>query len=320
MRLWTFCCKQTDAGFLCAGLMRTLLILSLYVMMASSLIAQQPLNIWQDTQCKAKVRLTPFLAGGKNNIAVVVCPGGSYCWHDLETEGTDVARWLQQNGISAFVLEYRTAGVWSYVTHDRIIRRGHQYPDMMEDVQRAIELLRINAEEYGIDPRKVGVMGFSAGGHLAMSSGLFFDTDFLAPHGIVCSVSLRPDFVVPVYPVVSMSNKEYTHKRSRRGTLGEWRKRKAAMRDSLSLEKKVRPDAPPVFLVNCVDDPVVRYQNSELLDSALTAVGVPHEYIQYKTGGHGFGASGIKGTEECRHWKDEFLRWLNSIMNNSNIK
>ena len=88
------------------------------------------------------------------------------------------------------------------------------------------------------------------------------------------------------------------------------------MRDSLSLELHVRPDCPPVFLVNCVDDPIVDYHNSELLDSALTANNIAHRYIQYRTGGHGFGMSDTKGTPECRPWKEEFLKWLNAITYN----
>ena len=92
-----------------------------------------------------------------------------------------------------------------------------------------------------------------------------------------------------------------------------WRQFNRQWRDSLSLEKHVSPDCPPVFLVNCQDDPIVKYHNSELLDSALTANHVPHRYIQYKTGGHGFGASDTKGTEECRQWKQEFLEWIQHL-------
>ena len=99
----------------------------------------------------------------------------------------------------------------------------------------------------------------------------------------------------------------------RSGALGVWGQWNRPMRDSLSLEKQITPDCPPVFLVNCVDDPVVKYQNSELLDSALTANHVPHRYIQYKTGGHGFGASDTKGTAECRQWKKEFLQWISNL-------
>ena len=120
----------------------------------------------------------------------------------------------------------------------------------------------------------------------------------------------RPDFIAAIYPVVSMSHPD-THKRSRRALLGEYRKYDKAMRDSLSIEKHIPKDCPPVFLVNCKDDHVVKYHNSELLDSALTAQGISHRYIQYQTGGHGFGASETKGTAECRAWKKEFLNWLN---------
>ena len=104
-----------------------------------------------------------------------------------------------------------------------------------------------------------------------------------------------------------------THKRSRRALLGEYGKRLKKMRDLLSLEKHVPKDCPPVFLVNCKDDKVVKCHNSELLDSALTAQGIEHRYIQYRTGGHGFGASEKKGTAECRAWKNEFLTWIKSL-------
>ena len=119
-------------------------------------------------------------------------------------------------------------------------------------------------------------------------------------------------FIAAIYPVVSMSHPD-THKRSRRALLGEYRKHDKAMRDSLSIEKHITKDCPPVFIVNCKDDPVVKYHNSELLDSALTAKGISHRYIQYQTGGHGFGASETKGTAECRAWKEEFLKWLNGL-------
>jgi acetyl esterase/lipase len=100
------------------------------------------------------------------------------------------------------------------------------------------------------------------------------------------------------------------HKRSRRALLSEKRQNDLVMRDSLSLERHIPDNCPPVFLVNCVDDPIVEYHNSMLLDSALTANQVEHRYIQYQTGGHGFGASEEKGTAECRQWKQEFLQWI----------
>ena len=247
-------------------------------------------------------RLTPFLAESDYPTpAIIVCPGGSYSWHDMKTEGVGVAQWLQSQGISAFVLEYPVQGVTSFVTHYRYLVRGHQYPDALNNIQQAIVELRQKAKEYNIDPHCIGAMGFSAGGHLVVSAAEFFT-----------SPDNRPDFVAPVYPVVTLRKNPWVHKRSRRALLGEYRKHSTRWRDSLSLELHVRPDMPPVFLVNCVDDPIVHYHNSEMLDSALTAVGVPHEYHQYKTGGHGFGADPAKASAVCIVWKEKFIHWFKS--------
>lgn len=289
-----------------------LLLLTIFVLMGFGTFAQASMNIWAGTGLDKNVKLTPYLAAGDNNIAVIVCPGGSYFWLDRKTEGIGVAEWLQANGISAFVLEYRVGGVPAFITHYRLISRGNRFPDMLQDVHRSLQLVRENAEQYGIDPVRVGVMGFSAGGHLAGMSGEFFDTDVLSQIGIKPAVSLRPDFIAPIYPVVSFVDYS-THKRSRRGILGEGHSISKVMKDSLSLEKHVRADMPPVFLMNCVDDPIVKYRNSELLDSALTAKGVPHKYIQYQTGGHGFGATPHKTTNEAIGWREEFLNWVKSL-------
>ncbi len=279
---------------------RIMMTLGLLVCFAVGMSAQQtgnPVNIWQGTEVKQRVEMTPFLAPGKDNVGVVVCPGGSYFWHDMEAEGTAVGQWLQQNGISAFVLRYRAAGFWAFFSHYRYLFRGNRYPDALDDLHQAIQYIKVRAREYNINPDSIGAMGFSAGGHLVMSAA-----ELLQPVE-------RPAFVVPVYPVVTMTEK-CVHKRSRRALLGDGRKNNKMLRDSLSLERHVPDDCPPVFLVNCKDDPIVKYHNSELLDSALTAHHVPHRYIQYKTGGHGFGASKHKGTAECRQWKEEFLKWI----------
>lgn len=291
------------------------LIITVSILICTSIRAEvsEPINIWFGTECKSEVKLTPYLAPGDNNIAIIVCPGGSYFWLDKKTEGVEVAEWLQANGISAFVLEYRVGGIAGFITHYRLLARGNRYPDMLQDVQRSIQLVRENANKYGINPNKLGVMGFSAGGHLTAMSGLFFDSNALSLVGISPTVSLKPDFIAPIYPVVSLVDKS-THKRSRRGLLGEGRSISKEMKDSLSLENHVRADMPPTYLMNCIDDPIVDYRNSELLDSAMTVLNVPHRYVQFKTGGHGFGATPEKTTSEAIVWKDDFLNWLRSII------
>ena len=265
-------------------------------------VACAQVNIWEGTSCGKRVMLTAFpaVADRAPSPAVIVCPGGSYFWHDIKTEGNEVAEWLQQNGIAAFVLRYRTAGFPAFLSRYRYVFRGKRYPDAQDDLLQAIRYLKVHAAEYGIDTCRIGAMGFSAGGHLAMSAAELFPR------------SDRPAFIAALYPVVTMTE-PCTHKRSRRALLGEKRSRNMRLRDSLSLERHVPADCPPVFLANCKDDDVVDSRNSALLDSALTAAKVPHEWHHYQTGGHGFGASETKGTPECRQWKKAFLLWMKGL-------
>lgn len=274
-------------------------ILSALLLFAYSTAAQEHL----EQSVEGNKRLFAYTADRASNtgIGIIVCPGGSYSWLDMETEGIGVAKWLQSIGINAFVLRYRVANVSAYMLGYRILAIGNKYPNMLEDIEDALRYVYTHANEYAIDTAKIGVMGFSAGGHLTMSAYLYNRTSY------------KPHFLCPIYPVVSMSH-SVTHHRSRRGALGVWGQFDKTMQDSLSLEKHISPDCPPVFLVNCVDDPIVKYHNSELLDSALTANNVKHTYIQYQTGGHGFGASSTKGTEESRQWKNEFLQWIQQVL------
>ena len=271
------------------------------LLMAVQFHAWSQVNIWEGTSCGKKVMMTPYVAPGKDNPGIIVCPGGSYFWHDMEVEGHDVGRWLRDNGISAFVLKYRTAAFPAFFFHFRYLFRGNRYPDPQDDLRQAIRWVRQHATEYGVDKNVVGAMGFSAGGHLVMSSVELFDREDW------------PAFVIPVYPVVTMVE-NCTHKRSRRGLLGESRTGNRQLRDLLSLERHVPQDCPPVFLINCLDDPIVDFRNSVLLDSALSDKNIPHQYIQFQTGGHGFGASEKKLNTETRQWKMLFLKWLNSMI------
>lgn len=247
-----------------------------------------------------ELQLTAYLADRASNtgIAVIVCPGGSYCWLGMNDEGHQAAQWLQSNGINAFVLKYRVANISAYCIGYRVLGLGNKYPDMLTDVENALCYLHDKADSLYIDTARIGVLGFSAGGHLAMMSYTHNRTH------------IKPSFLCLIYPVVTMSNKQYTHRRSRRGALGVWKQWNRNMQDSLSIERHIPADCPRVFLVNCIDDHTVKYQNSVLLDSALTAQQIPHTYIQYQTGGHGFGVSNNKGTEESRQWKKQCIQWI----------
>ncbi|MBQ1652218.1 MAG: alpha/beta hydrolase, partial [Bacteroidales bacterium] len=141
---------------------------TLLVFLVGTTTAQEKIFLWQDTNIKnwKQVTLTPYLSqNNTSGTAIIVCPGGSYFWLDMETEGDGVAKWLQSNGISAFVLKYRVAGFSAFFWNHRSKKHGNQYPDMLNDAQQAITWVRNHAKEYHIKPNKVGIMGFSAGGH-----------------------------------------------------------------------------------------------------------------------------------------------------------
>ena len=273
----------------------------------------QVIRIWHGTSVnKDDVTLTVYVPEHPHGTAVIVCPGGSYHWLDLNTEGHDVARRLNQHGITAFVLKYRVAGIAAFVTHYRVAGGGNRFPHMLQDLQRSLQLVRANSANYGINPHKIGVMGFSAGGHMALMAAVFGNDNYLERLGITTTVSLAPDFIAPIYPVVSMTDK-CTHGRSRRGIMGEDRLGDEQLRNMLSMELQASKIKCPVFLVNCVDDPIVDYRNSVLMDSALTACNVEHQYLQFATGGHGFGATPSKTSAEAATWFTSFLEWIDSL-------
>ena len=230
--------------------------------------------------------------------AVIVCPGGSYHHLGLKSEGTTTATWFAENGVTAFVLKYRTAESF------------YHYPAMLQDIQRAIQLVRENAEAWDIDPNKVGVIGFSAGGHLVTMAGEFWQThDEIAKLGLDCKVSLRPDFVIPVYPVVSMQD-DIAHRWSRNSLLGKGKKNQTqARKDEFSMELNVPADMPPTYLVVCDDDPVVIPENSLRLYDALQAAGIESKLARYPWGKHGFGMKDNDFMKEF-HYNQPLKAWL----------
>ena len=225
---------------------------------------------------------------------MLICPGGSYHHLALKSEGKEVAEWFANQGVTAFVLRYR---VGYY---------GNHQPAMIEDFQRAMQIIRQNADFFHINPDKVGAIGFSAGGHLVTHGGILADSRYLKAKGIDCKVSTRPNFVVPVYPVVSMQD-SIVHQRSRKNLLTEHYTKE--LQDRFSLELQIPADMPPVFLVACKDDPVVDYRNSVVLHKAMKNKNIPITFFLFNEGGHGFGVARTK-SDETKDWNLKLLEWM----------
>lgn len=238
--------------------------------------------------------------GNATGRAVVVCPGGGYWGLAYDWEGTDFASWLNSHGIAAVVLRYRLP-VDGDVAHEKWLTP-------LLDAQRAIRLTRAHAAEWGIDPAKVGIMGFSAGGHLASTAGTHFDAGAPDAADPVDRLSSRPDFMILVYPVISMAE-SVTHMGSRVNLLGEQPSEELVRRYSNELQ--VTADTPPTFLVHAGDDDAVPVKNSLLFYDALLAHGVRAELHVYPAGGHGFSFARAKG--RLQDWTHLCARWLGEL-------
>ena len=228
-----------------------------------------------DGQAPFPSSIKPYLPPPEkaNGAAVVVCPGGGYSMLAMDHEGQQVAEWLNSFGVAAFVLRYR------HGDHAR-------HPAPLQDAQRAIRLVRAKAGEWGVDGERVGILGFSAGGHLASSAGTLFDEGLEGAADVADRHSSRPDFMVLVYPVISMT-RPFTHQGSKRNLLGEAPSRKMERR--LSTERQVTKETPPTFLVHTTTDEGVPPENSIAFYEALRDEGVPAEMHIFAEGKHGFG-------------------------------
>lgn len=231
-----------------------------------------------------------------NGMALLMAPGGGYAWVVMDKEGYETAERLAASGVTVFVMTYRLPQEgWA---------AGPDTP--LQDAQRALRLIRFRAEDFGVDPHRVGVIGFSAGGHLAGMLTLAFDRPVYAPVDAADQVSARPDISILVYPVATMEA-GFAHKGSRRNLLGE-----APAPDQVraySLEDLARPDAPPVMLIHALNDTSVPPENSLRLMSALRAARVPVEAHLFEEGGHGFGLRFAVG-KPAAVWPDLVLAWL----------
>jgi acetyl esterase/lipase len=284
---------------------KILFLILAYVLVGAGDISSQTIRLWGDKPQSASMKFSKLLINPASNnntgIAVIICPGGSYCYLGMKTEGHMVAQWLNKHGINAFILRYRI-GLW-----------GNHHPAMIQDLQRAILWVREHADEYHVDRNKIGVMGFSAGGHLVGTASIYYSTNYMEPLIKEPKYSLRPDFTAMIYPVVTMED-SLAHYKSQYNLLGEFPS--DVMIKSMSLEENVHIGMPPVFLVACKDDKTVKFHNSLNLYKSMKAKNLPCHFLLYNNGGHGFGANDKKAGKEAMHWKDEFLIWLKNIINN----
>jgi acetyl esterase/lipase len=240
-----------------------------------------------------KPTLTPYLAqaGRGTGTAVIVCPGGGYSGLSMDKEGDQIARWLNSLGVSAFVLKYR-------------LGPKYHHPVELGDAQRAIRTVRSKASEYRLLPDRIGIMGFSAGGHLASTAGTHFDPGDAGAADPIDRAGSRPDFLVLCYPVISFGT--FAHQGSKRNLLGENPDPKLV--ESLSNETQVTAQTPPTFLFHTTTDATVPVENSVMFYAALRKAGVPAELHIYERGPHGVGLA--QTDEALSSWPARLADWL----------
>ncbi len=236
-------------------------------------------------------QLYPAPAEKATGAAVVVCPGGGYRGLAAH-EGHDIALWLNSLGVTAVVLKYR-------------LGPKYQHPSMLHDVQRAIRTTRSKAAEWKIDPLRIGVMGFSAGGHLSSTAATHFDAGQPAATDPVERVSSRPDVAILCYPVITMTD-PFVHAGSRRNLLGE--NPGPELIKLLSSEQQVTEQTPPTFIFFTEDDKSVPLENGLMMAAALRRAKVPYEMHIYETGRHGVGLA--KDNPWLRTWPSLLENWL----------
>lgn len=241
--------------------------------------------------------LTPYLpkdTPGTIYPAIVICPGGGYGGL-ADHEGQDYALFLSAHGIASFVLKYRLGS------------QGYRHPSMLQDVSRAIRTVRARATEWHIDPARVGVMGSSAGGHLASTVLTHFDTGKADATDPIEHAGSRPDFGILCYPVISMQP-DLTHSGSRQNLLGD--SPPQSLVDNLSNEMQVTPQTPPCFIWHTYEDNAVKVENALAFATALRKNGVPFDLHIYQKGAHGIGLQDKPPFPHPHPWANDLLFWL----------
>jgi acetyl esterase/lipase len=237
--------------------------------------------------------LTLYASENPNGQAVLILPGGGYAGTAFDHEGIDVAKWLNKYGITAVILRYR-------IPNDKYCTEKHLAP--LRDALEGIRYIRAMAEKWGLDKHRIGIMGFSAGGHLAASTSTLFDKHLVdLPKD---SISGRPDFSILIYPVISFTA-PCMHAGSKRNLLGE--KPDASLVTLFSPELQISENTPTAFLVHAADDKTVSVQNSILYYQSLVAKGLKPEMHLYPEGGHGFGLNNKSAKD---YWPDRLIHWL----------
>ena len=239
--------------------------------------------------------ITPFFPeqGKANGTAIVIFPGGGYGRLSMENEGWSIAKAFNQFGVTAFVVKYRLPS--DDIMVDKTI-------GPLQDAQQAVLMVRKHAAEWGVNPNKVGIIGFSAGGHLASTEGTHFNNVLIEDKD---HISVRPDFMILLYPVITFG--EWAHVGSRENLIGKHPS--ADLLELYSNEKQITPNTPPTFLVHAGDDNVVPVQNSLMFYDELLKNKVKAEMHIFQEGGHGFGLNNPKSKDKwidwCKNWLDE---------------
>tara|TARA_R110002096_G_scaffold16106_22_gene55125 strand:+ start:6154 stop:7341 length:1188 start_codon:yes stop_codon:yes gene_type:complete len=278
----------------------------LTVALASSAVSQERQKLWPDGAPGAKGLEAidqPFMdvylpdAQDANGCGVVIFPGGGYGGLAADHEGHQIARYFNDFGVAAFVVYYRLGS------------NGYHHPTQINDARRAIRSVRANAKEFGVDPQRIGSMGFSAGGHLCSMTGTMFDSGMPNAVDPVERSSSRPDFLVLCYPVISLST-EYAHGGTRRNLFGENVDPESYQVRLVSTELQIKADTPPTFLFHTGEDPVVPVENSVLFYLGLRKHGIPAEMHIYQKGPHGVGL--MPGDPILETWGGHLRGWLST--------
>ena len=301
---------------------KQLFFIVLFFIISNSLCAQNTIKLWsedmpfsngtigdEEMTDAGHVRnvqdptITVYLPEKENatGAAVVICPGGGYGILAIKHEGHDIAKWFNEFGVAGIVLKYRLPNSDNITNQSEVA---------MTDAQRAVRMIRHYASDWGIQPDKIGIMGFSAGGHLASTVGTHFDYGISDDKDPIQKVSCRPDFMILMYPVISMSE-DFMHAGSMRNLLGENQSYEQKLR--FSNEKQVSSETPPTILIHSSDDKAVPVANSIRFYEALIQNIIPAELHIFNRGGHGYGLGRSDGTSH-NLWPKNVQAWMKDMV------